>query len=82
MIGQALLVKRDPTNLKDKNAVAIDEKDSIVGHVPFTLPLSVLARDVNKAFAEVTGEKVNRGAGYRIEFPVCTVFMEKPMKLN
>ena len=28
-----------------------------------------LARYVNKAFAEVTGEKVNRGAGYRLEIP-------------
>ena len=28
-----------------------------------------LARDVNKAFAEVTGDKVNRGAGYGLEIP-------------
>ena len=28
-----------------------------------------LARDVNKAFAEVTGEKVNMGAGYGLEIP-------------
>ena len=28
-----------------------------------------LARDVNKAFAEVTGENVNRGAGYGLEIP-------------
>ena len=27
------------------------------------------ARDVNKAFAEVSGEKVNRGAGYGLEIP-------------
>ena len=65
-IGQALLMKREPTNPKDKNAVAVYEEDSIVGHVPFTLPLS---KDDNKAFAEVTGETVNRGAGYRLEIP-------------
>ena len=29
----------------------------------------LLARDVKKAFAEVTGEKINRGAGYRLEIP-------------
>ena len=28
-----------------------------------------LCRDVNKGFAEVTGEKLNRGAGYRLEIP-------------
>ena len=29
-----------------------------------------LARDVNKAFTEVTGDKVNRGAGYGlVEIP-------------
>ena len=28
-----------------------------------------LRRDVNKAFARVTGGKVNRGAGYGLEIP-------------
>ena len=28
-----------------------------------------MARDVNKAFAEVTGERVNRKAGYGLEIP-------------
>ena len=37
VIGQALLVKREPTNPKDKNAVAIYEEDSTEGHVLFTL---------------------------------------------
>ena len=30
---------------------------------------SFLTRDVNKAFAEVTGEKVNRRAGYGLQIP-------------
>ena len=30
LIGQTLLVKREPTNPKDKNAVAVYEEDSIV----------------------------------------------------
>ena len=62
----------EPTNPKDKNAVAVYEEDSIVGHVPYNVApylSQFLARDVNKAFAEVTGEKVNRGAGYRLEIP-------------
>ena len=72
VIGQTLLVKREPTNHKDKNAVALYEDDRIVGHVPFNLAPYLsrfLARDVNKAFAEVTGEKVNRKAGYGLEIP-------------
>ena len=32
VIGQALLVKGEPTNPNDKNAVAVYEEDSIVGH--------------------------------------------------
>ena len=77
VIGQTLLLKREPTNPKDKNAVALYEDDSIIGHVPYNLaPYNLapylsrfLARDVNKAFAEVTGEKVNRRAGYGLEIP-------------
>ena len=72
VIGQTLLVKREPTNPKDKNAVAIYEEHSVVGHVPYNLAPYLsrfLARDVNKVFAEVMGEKVNRGAGYGLEIP-------------
>ena len=72
VIGQTLLVKREPTNPKDKYAVAVYEEDWVVGHVPYNLAplLSLfLARDVNKAFAEVIGGKVNRGAVYGREIP-------------
>ena len=47
-------------------------KTTIIGHVPYNLAPYLsrfLARDVNKAFAEVTGEKVNRRAGYGLEIP-------------
>ena len=72
VLGQTLLVRREPTNVKDKDAVGVYEDDSIVGHVPFNLAPYLsrfLARDTNNAFAEVTGEKVNRGAGYGLEIP-------------
>ena len=72
MISQTLLVKREPTNPKDKNAVALYEDDSIIGHVSYNLApylTIILTRDVNKAFAKVTGEKVNRRAGYGLEIP-------------
>ena len=72
VLGQMLLVKREPTNRKDRNAVGLFLEDVVVGHVPHNLApqfSQFLRRDVNKAFAEVTGEKINRGAGYGIEIP-------------
>ena len=35
--GQTLLVKREPTNSKDKNAVGVFLEDAVVGHVPHNL---------------------------------------------
>ena len=72
VIGETLLVKREPSNVKDRHAVAIFKEDAVVGHVPYNIAprfSQFLRRDVNKAFAEVTGEKVNRGAGYGLEIP-------------
>ena len=76
-IGEVLLVKPEPTNEKDSNAMAVLKEDSIVGHVPRNLSLRLfhfLRRDVNK---EVTGQKVNRGAGYGLEIP-CTYRLYGP----
>ena len=36
-VGEVLLVKPEPTNEKDANAVAVLKEDSIVGHVPRNL---------------------------------------------
>ena len=56
--------KREPV---DSSAVAVWREDEIFGHVPFNIA-SVLSqflrRDCNQGFVEVTGEKINRGAGY------------------
>ena len=44
----------------------------IVGHVPQNLAARLslfLRRDMNKAFAEVKGDRINRGAGYGLEVP-------------
>ena len=37
VLGQTLLVKREPTNNKDKNAVAVYLEDVVVGHVPHNI---------------------------------------------
>ena len=71
-LGQVLILKREPSNYKDKHAVAVLNDDVIVGHVPFNLAprfSQFLRREVNKAYAEVTGEKLNKGAGYVLEIP-------------
>ena len=57
-----------------KCSLSLPKEDQIVGHIPFNLsPIllfhSCLKRDVNKAFARVTGSKINQGAGYGLEIP-------------
>ena len=50
----------EPANSVDRNAVAV-MKGRVVGHAPFNLGPIIslfLRRDVNKAFARVTGGKV------------------------
>ena len=39
----------------------------MVGHIPYSVQIQM--RNVNKGFAEVTGEELNRGAGYGQEVP-------------
>ena len=71
-VGEVLPLRREPENEVDDDAVAIMKDGEVVGHVPFNLtrPISqFLQRDVNVGFVEVTGEKVNRGAGYGVELP-------------
>ena len=72
VVGKTLVLRREPTNMVDKHAVAVVKDSVVVGHIPYNLAPRVgqfLRRDENKAFAEVTGEVVNRGAGYGQEVP-------------
>ena len=72
VLGQELILKPEPSNYKDKHAVAVLKDDVIVGQVPYNLAPHLsqfLRREINKAFAEVTGEKEKRGAAYGIEIP-------------
>ena len=77
VVGQAL---REPANSHDVHAVAVYYENQVVVHVPYNLAPTVctfLRRDVNKRFAEVTGDKVNRSAGYGLEIP-CTYGLYGP----
>ena len=63
----------------DRNAVAVMKEGRVVGHVSFNLVPIIslfLRRNVNKAFARVTGGKVNRGAGYGLEIQCVYQFYE------
>ena len=62
VIGDVLQLQQEPSNLKDKLAIAIKSGANIVGHVPYNLAPTVshfLQRSFNKGVAEVTGDRVN-----------------------
>ena len=73
-IGEELLLRREPDNIKDGSAVCVLKDGEVVGHIPFNISNAVshfLLRECNKGFVTVTGKKVNRGAGFGLEIP-CT----------
>ena len=65
--------------------MAIYRDAEIVGHVPYNLAprMSAFFMRGNKAFAEITGDKVYRGAGYGLEVPcVSTIYMNLTLTKN
>ena len=83
VIGEELQLKREPENTRDGYAVAVVKPDScVVGHLPRLLSPIIfhfLARSCNKGVVEITGNKVNRGAGYGLEIP-CVFHFYGPSK--
>ena len=62
VLNEELILKSEPTNDRDSNAVAV-KKEVIVGHVPFNLAPFIspfLRCDTNNRFAKVVGDEVNR----------------------
>ena len=52
-IGETLLLKREPTNVKDRSAVAVMKETEVVGHVPYNISSDLsmfLRRDCNRGF--------------------------------
>uniref|UniRef100_A0A1X7U9P8 HIRAN domain-containing protein n=1 Tax=Amphimedon queenslandica TaxID=400682 RepID=A0A1X7U9P8_AMPQE len=73
-VGEQIQLKKEPDNPHDRFSVAVEKNGLIVGHIPYNLAPTVsafLSRPRNSGVAEVTGSKVNRGAGYGLEIP-CT----------
>ena len=70
-IGEVLPLEREPNKTEDRFAVADDQKNwQCCWPCPIQSCTSSV-RDVNKGLVEVTGPKINRGAGYGLEIP-CT----------
>ena len=72
VLNEELILKREPNNDKDRDAVAVMKEEAMVGYVPFNLSHLIsafLRRNTNIGFAKVVGGKVNRGAGYGLEIP-------------
>ena len=81
-LGQELILKPEPITTKTNTQLQFWK---IVGYVPYNLAPRLsqfLRRELNNAFAEVTGEKVNRGAGYGLEIPCVTTFMDPKFTLT
>ena len=76
------MLTREPSNPHDKSAVGVFKGNALVGHAPYNISGVIsqfLRRDCNKGFAEVTGPRVNKGAGYGLEIPCrCKLYGPKP----
>ena len=77
---EMLILKRKPTNVADRNAVAVFREAQMVGHAPFNIAPSISLfsrRDIKQAFAKVGLErKLNRGAGYGLEIPCMELLVD------
>ena len=64
-IGEVLLLKQEPDNVKHQFAVAVIRDGGSRRQCNIAPTVSqFLRRDCKKAFVEVSGDSVNRGAGY------------------
>ena len=75
---QVLPCIQEPENPEDKNAITLMNKEKIVGHVSknISIWMAMLLKLKNSSIASrVTGGKVNRGGGYRLEIP-CKYLVE------
>ena len=64
VINQVLPCIQEPENPEDKNAVALMNKEKIIGHVPKNIILCMVLfqkRKNSSIASRVNGEKVNRG---------------------
>ena len=78
VIDQVLPCIQEPENPEDKNAVALMNKEKIVGHVPKNISvwMAMFLKLKSSSIASgVTGGKVNSGVGYGLEI-TCEYLVE------
>ena len=78
LIGdESLICREEKGNEYDPHAVAITRNNVAVGHVPQNICdhfWKFLSLPKTSIRAWVLGKRVNRGAGYGLEIPVCFIF--------
>ena len=70
--GEILLLRRQRDNLHDPFAVGVMKESTLVGHVPLSNSKCIsffLSKVGCSGFCEVTGNRVNHGAGFGLEVP-------------
>ena len=79
---QVLLLIQEPENPKNKNAIALMNKEKIVGHVPKNISVWMaifLKLKKSSIASRVTEEQVSRGGGYGLEI-ACEYLVESDMR--
>ena len=74
---ESLICRKEKRNEYDSHAVAITRNNIVVGHVPQNICdhfWKFLFLPKTSIRAGVLGKRVNRGAGYGLEIPVCFIF--------
>ena len=78
VVDEVLLLKREPDNVRDNCAVTVLKEGQVVGHIPYNISAMVshfVSRDCNKAFVEVTGDRVNWEQNMALKCCAVTAFM-------
>ena len=87
-LGEVLQCRMEPDNAVDKYAVAVMNKDRVVGHLmkgksgKFAKTVFFFLRtdEINSATVKITGKAVNKGKGMGMEVPCSITFTgSKPM---
>ena len=88
--GRNVEMRQEPSNVVDKNAIAIIrsdswEKETIVGHVPQNISktcLMFLKVPNTLTEVQVVGKRLNRGGSYGLEIPVIYRFHTQEKLVN
>ena len=88
--GEVLQCRMEPENVVDKYAVAVMNKDRVVGHLmkgksgKFAKTVFFFLRtdEINSATVKITGKVVNKGKGMGMEVPWSIAFTSSKTMLD